>query len=163
MLRFARNCHLQVLYLQHKNQIMSFTDLFESGEHSRNLGHFASIANIASINGELNPEEEKMLKRFARKLDIEEAEYKEVLKNPGKYPINPPNDSEKRLERIHDLFEMIFADHEIDDHERFLIEKYAIGLGYTTEIARDLIKKSVAIYSGGLSLEDYRYLLNRKD
>ncbi|MEH6764171.1 tellurite resistance TerB family protein [Aequorivita antarctica] len=142
---------------------MSFTDLFESGEHSRNLGHFASIANIASINGELNPEEEKMLKRFARKLDIEEAEYKEVLKNPGKYPINPPNDSEKRLERIHDLFEMIFADHEIDDHERFLIEKYAIGLGYTAEIAQDLIKRSVAIYSGGLSLEDYRYLLNRKD
>lgn len=142
---------------------MSFTDLFESGEHSRNLGHFASIANIASINGELNPEEEKMLKRFARKLDIEEAEYKEVLKNPDKYPINPPNDSEKRLERIHDLFEMIFADHEIDDHERFLIEKYAIGLGYTAEIAQDLIKRSVAIYSGGLSLEDYRYLLNRKD
>lgn len=142
---------------------MSFTDLFESGEHSRNLGHFASIANIASVDGEINPEEEKMLKRFARKLDIEEEEYNQVLKNPGKYPINPPNDSERRLERIHDLFEMIFADHEIDDHERFLIEKYAIGLGYTAEIAQDLIKRSIAIYSGGLSLEDYRYLLNRKD
>ncbi|MBG44382.1 MAG: hypothetical protein CL530_10490 [Aequorivita sp.] len=142
---------------------MSFTDLFESGEHSRNLGHFASIANMASIDGELNPEEEKLLKRFARKLDIEQEEYEAVLKNPSKYPINPPNDSERRLERIHDLFEMIFADHEIDDHERFLIEKYAIGLGYSAEIAQDLIKRSIAIYSGGLSLEDYRYLLNRKD
>ncbi|WP_410006531.1 TerB family tellurite resistance protein [Aequorivita nionensis] len=142
---------------------MSFTDLFESGEHSRNLGHFASIANIASVNGAINAEEEKLLKRFARKLDIEESEYADVLKNPGKYPINPPNDSERRLERIHDLFEMIFADHEIDDHERFLIEKYAIGLGYTAEIAQDLIKRSIAIYSGGLSLEDYRYLLNRKE
>jgi uncharacterized tellurite resistance protein B-like protein len=141
---------------------MSFTDLFESGEHSRNLGHFASIANIASIDGEINAEEEKMLKRFARKLDIEEAEYEAVLKNPGKYPINPPNDAERRLERIHDLFEMIYADHDIDDHERFLIERYAIGLGYTVELAQDLIKRSVAIYSGGLSLEDYRYLLNRK-
>ena len=141
---------------------MSFTDLFESGGHSRNLGHFASIANIASVDGAINAEEEKMLKRFARKLDIEESEYEAVLKNPGKYPINPPNDSEGRLERIHDLFEMIFADHDIDDHERFLIERYAIGLGYTAEIAQDLIKRSIAIYSGGLSLEDYRYLLNRK-
>jgi len=141
---------------------MSFTDLFESGEHSRNLGHFASIANIASIDGAINAEEEKMLKRFARKLDIEEAEYEAVLKNPTQYPINPPNDAERRLERIHDLFEMIFADHDIDDHERFLIERYAIGLGYTAEIAQDLIKRSIAIYSGGLSLEDYRYLLNRK-
>lgn len=141
---------------------MSFTDLFESGEHSRNLGHFASIANIASINGQLSAEEEKMLKRFAHKLDIDEAEYEQVLKNPGKYPINPPNDAERRLERIHDLFEMIFADNEIDDHERFLIEKYAIGLGYDVDTAQDLIKRSIAIYSGGLSLEDYRYLLNRK-
>lgn len=145
-----------------KNQIMAFTDLFESGEHSRNLGHFASIANIASVNGEIHAEEEKLLKRFARKLDIEEDEYIAVLKNPNKYPINPPNDSERRLERMHDLFEMIFADNEIDDHERFLIERYAIGLGYDTTTAQHLIKRSIDIYSGGLDLEDYRYLLNKK-
>ncbi len=141
---------------------MSFTDLFGSGEQSRNLGHFASIANMASINGEINAEEEKLLKRFAHKLDIEEDVYAEVLKNPGKYPINPPNDAERRLERIHDLFEMIFADNEIDDHERFLIEKYAIGLGYDVKTAQHLIKRSIEIYSGGLDLEDYRYLLNKK-
>ena len=141
---------------------MSFTDLFESGEHKRNLGHFASIANIASIDGELNAEEEKLLRRFAKKLDINEDEYEKVLKNPGNYPINPPNDADRRLERMHDLFEMIFADHEIDDHERFLIERYAIGLGYTTELAQKLIKRSVEIYSGGLDREDYRYLLNKK-
>ncbi|MDN3723146.1 TerB family tellurite resistance protein [Aequorivita sp. SDUM287046] len=141
---------------------MSFTDLFESGEHSRNIGHFASIANIASIKGSINAEEEKLLKRFARKLDIVEEEYEAILKNPGNYPINPPNDAEGRLERIHDLFEMVFADNEIDDHERFLIEKYAIGLGYDVETARHLIKRSIEIYSGGLDLEDYRYLLNKK-
>ncbi|MGO3184283.1 MAG: TerB family tellurite resistance protein [Aequorivita sp.] len=141
---------------------MAFTNLFESGEHSRNLGHFASIANIASVHGQVHPEEEKLLKRFARKLDIDADEYTEVLKNPDKYPINPPNDSERRLERIHDLFEMIFADNEIDDHERFLIEKYAIGLGYDAKTAQHLIKRSIEIYSGGLDLEDYRYLLNKK-
>jgi len=141
---------------------MSFTDLFESGEHSRNLGHFASIANMASTDGEINAEEEKMLRRFARKLDIDESEYEEVLKNPEKYPINPPNTSDRRLERMHDLFEMIFADHAIDDHERFLIEKYAIGLGYSAELAQKLIKRSIDIYQGGLDLEDYRYLLNRE-
>ena len=140
---------------------MSFTDLFESGEHTRNLGHFASIVNLASIDGALNADEEKMLKRFARKLDIGESEYTEVLKNPTKYPINPPNSSERRLERMHDLFQIIFADHEIDDEERTLVEKYAIGLGYTTEQAQKLIKRSIDIYSGGLDLEDYCYLLNK--
>ena len=141
---------------------MSFTDLFESGEHKRNLGHFASIASIAAVDGDLDPDEEKMLRRFARKLDIDESEYTEVLKNPTKYPINPPNSADKRLERIHDLFEMIFSNHDIDDDELNLVEKYAIGLGYTEELATKLIKRSIDIYSGGLDLEDYRYLLNKK-
>jgi uncharacterized tellurite resistance protein B-like protein len=141
---------------------MSFTDLFESGEHQRNLGHFASIANIAAIDGALKEEEVTLLRRFARKLDVSENEYEEVLKNPSKYPINPPNDADRRLERMHDLFEMIFSDHEIDDHERSLVERYAIGLGYTEELASQLIKRSIEIYSGGLDMEDYRYLLNRK-
>ena len=141
---------------------MSFTDLFESGEHKRNLGHFASIVNMAAVDGALNTEEEKMLKRFARKLDIHVSEYKDILKNPLKYPINPPNSADERLERMHDLFEIIFADQEIDDDEQNLVEKYAIGLGYTQELASKLIKRSIDIYSGGLDLEDYKYLLNRR-
>ncbi len=141
---------------------MSFTDLFESGEHKRNIGHFASIANMAAVDGELNAEEEKMLRRFARKLDIDESEYEEVLKNPKQFPINPPNDADRRLERMHDLFEMIFADHEIDENERKLVEKYAIGLGYTDALAAKLIKRSIEIYQGGLDMEDYRYLLNKE-
>lgn len=140
---------------------MSFTDLFESGEHKRNLGHFASIANMASVDGVLNESEEKLLRNFARKLNIEEAQYKEVLKNPSKYPINPPMDADRRLERMHDLFEMIFADHEIDEHEHTLILRYAIGLGYTAALASKLIKRSIEIYQGGLDMEDYKYLLNK--
>jgi len=141
---------------------MSFTNLFESGARGRNLGHFASIAQIASSQGTTNENEIKLLKRFARKLDISDREYEEILKNPSKYPINPPNSVDERLERMLDLFKMIFADHEIDEEERVLIEKYAIGLGYTEELASKLIKRSIEIFNGGLDLEDYRYLLNKK-
>ena len=141
---------------------MTIKDLYESGEHSRNVGHFASIVNIAAVDGALNEVEEALLKRFARKLDIEETEYKDILKNPTGYPINPPNSADKRLERMLDLFKMIFADHDIDDEERDLIHRYAIGLGYTEELAEKLIKRSIEIFNGGLDLEDYRYLLNKK-
>ena len=141
---------------------MSFTDLFESGTRGRNLGHFAAMVNIATSHGTTHENETKLLKRFARKLDITDQEYEEVLKNPTKYPINPPNSADERLERMLDLFKMIFADHEIDDEERVLIERYAIGLGYTEELAATLIKRSIEIFNGGLDLEDYRYLLNKK-
>jgi uncharacterized tellurite resistance protein B-like protein len=141
---------------------MSFTNLFKSGEHSRNLGHFASLVNIASTQGEIQEDEAKLLKRFARKLGIHKEEIKKILKNPAKFPLNPPNSREERLERMHDLFDMIFADHEIDEDEHKLIEKYAIGLGYTEEKASKLIKRSINIYTGGLDFEDYEYLLNKK-
>ncbi len=141
---------------------MTFTDLFESGKHSQNLGHFASIVRMALVDGELIPAEVKLLERFARKLDITEVEYAIVLKNPSKYPINPPNSASERLQRMLDLFKIIFADHEIDEEERSLIARYAIGLGYTEVLANKLIKRSIAIFKGGLDLEDYRYLLNKK-
>jgi len=140
---------------------MSFTDLFKSGEHSRNLGHFASLVSIASVQGEIKETEAKLLKRFARKLDITDQEIKKVLKNPSKFPIKPSNSADERLERMHDIFKIIFADHEINDEEYKLLEKYAIGLGYTEEIAAKLIKRSIQIYMGGLDFEDYRYLLNK--
>ena len=77
-------------------------------------------------------------------------------------PINPPNSKEKRLERIHDLFDIIFIDHIIEDDEHQLIEKYAIGLGYTEVLAKKLIKRSIQIYTGSLNFEDYKYLVNKK-
>ncbi|MDC8006011.1 TerB family tellurite resistance protein [Aureisphaera galaxeae] len=141
---------------------MSFTDLFKSGERNSNIGHFASIVNIASANGVISEPEEELLKRFATKLNISESKYVEILKNPTGYPLNPPNSADKRLERMLDLFKMIYADQVLDDEERDLLERYAIGLGYTEELAAKLIKRSIEIFNGGLDLEDYRYLLNKK-
>ena len=141
---------------------MSIINLFESGEHSRNLGHFASLVALASVQGEIKETEAKLLKRFARKLDITAEEIKMVLKSPSDFPIKPSNSADERLERMHDIFKIIFADHEIDKEERQLLKTYAIALGYTEKLAAKLIKRSVQIYTGGLDFEDYRYLLNKK-
>ncbi|CAN5200811.1 TerB family tellurite resistance protein [soil metagenome] len=142
---------------------MSFSDLFGSGEHLRNLGHFAAIVNMAAVDGEINPREQKVLERFARKLDINEEEYTKVLDNPNAFPVSPPNSFERRLERLHDLFTVIFADHEIDEDEARLIKKYAIGLGFSYQTSEALIKRSIQIFSGNLDFEDYKYLIHREE
>lgn len=141
---------------------MSFSDLFGSGEHLRNLSHFASIVNLAAIDGEINEEEDQLLKRFARKLDINKDEYKKVLANPTSFPITGSNSVERRLERLHDLFKIIFADHEIDNEEIELIKRYAIGLGFSSQASEGIIERSIQIFSGQLSFEDYRYLLEKQ-
>ncbi|HET8886685.1 MAG TPA: TerB family tellurite resistance protein [Salinimicrobium sp.] len=141
---------------------MSILDLFGSGEHSRNLGHFASIVNIAASDGDINELEEAYLERFARKLDITEEEYNRILQNPGEFPINPDNSSERRLERLHDLFTVVYSDHEIAPEETHLIKKYAIGLGFSNEAAKKIITRSIQIFSGKIGFEDYVYLLKSK-
>lgn len=138
---------------------MGFADLYSSGEHRRNLAHFAALATLASIDGEISTEEKQMLDRFASKLDITTSEYEEVMKKENKYPIDPPNESEKRLERLYDLFRIIFSDHQIDDQEMVLLKRYAIGLGFAGDTADKIIERSVAIFSGRLDFDDYLYLL----
>jgi len=141
---------------------MSFYELFKKGHQSRNIAHFASIVNIAAVDGKINVEEEELLLELATKLGVDNSEFVDILKNPLKYPIVPSNSAEERLERIHDLFDMIFADHNIGTKEFVLIKKYAIGLGYNSVNANELIQKSIDIYSGRISYDEYKYMIKRR-
>lgn len=140
---------------------MSFSDLFGSGEHLSNLGHFAAIVSLAAVNGEINKHEKAVLERFARKLDISEEEYSRILEKPRDYPIHPNNTYEERLERLHDLFTIIYSDKEVDQEEITLQKKYAIAIGFSTDTSEGIIKKSIQIFSGQINFDDYKYLLNK--
>lgn len=140
---------------------MSISDLFGTGEHQRNIGHFAAIVNIAAVNGDINPGEEKLLRRFASKLNITEGEYSRIIENPKGYPIYPPNSYERRLSTLHDLFIMIYEDHEMDEEEAFLLKRYATGLGFSPEVAGKIINRSIRIFSGKLDFDDYKYLIEK--
>lgn len=140
---------------------MSILQAFEYGRQHSNIAHFASLARMASVDGKINEEENALLQRVAEKLDIGEQIRAEVLKDPSKFPIEPINSREERLERLHDLFRMIYADHNIEEGEVNLIKKYAIGLGCNPKKAQEVIRKSIKIFGGNVALEDYIYLMNR--
>jgi len=140
---------------------MSILDLYQSSEHRNNLAHFSAIVNLALIDGAINPEEESKVNSFAHKLGISEKEYQEIIESPKKYPIIMPVGSVERMERLFDFFKIIFADHIIDEQELEMVERYAIGLGYTSDIAEVLIKKSIKIFSGNIAFEDFEYLINK--
>ena len=141
---------------------MSISDLYNHSEKRTNLAHFASMASLAAVDGEINDKERKVIDSFASKLGISDADYKEVMKKSNKYAINPSNSAVQRLERLFDLFKIIFADHEIEKEEMVLLKKYAIGLGYSIKKADAIIKKSIAIFRGRIDFEDYLYLIKKK-
>lgn len=140
---------------------MPILDLYHHSEHRKNLAHFASLASLAAIDGEVNRDEKRVLDRFAYKLGISEEEYKEVMKKENKYPLDPSNSEEERLERLYDLFRIIFADFDLDDEEMVRLKKYALGLGFPEKKADRIIEKSVAIFRGRIDFDDYLYLLKK--
>jgi len=127
---------------------MSILKAYESGAHESNISHFAAIVKLASVDGSINEQEKTILKRLAFKLDVSDGEVKMILKNPEKYPLIPPYTLEERMERLQDLFSVIYADHKIDSEERKLIDKYAIGLGFTNERAKEEIEKCMIKFGG---------------
>lgn len=141
---------------------MSIKDLYNHSEKRNNLAHFAAIASLAAVDGEINPSEQKVLDKFAVKLDITGEEIREVMKKENKYPIEAPYTSEQRLERLYDLFKIIFADHRIDENEVRLIKKYAIALGYSPEKAEEVIRRSIILFMGKFDFEDYLFMMTRK-
>jgi uncharacterized tellurite resistance protein B-like protein len=141
---------------------MSFYELFKKGHQTRNKAHFASIASIAMSDGKISEDELTLLQSLAIKLGVDNSDMDNILKDPSQYPINPSNSAEERLERMHDLFDMIFSDNKIDEKELVLITKYAIGLGYNSLNANELIQNSIDIYTGGISFNEYEYLINNR-
>jgi uncharacterized tellurite resistance protein B-like protein len=140
---------------------MSFSDLFESGASTRNKSHFAMLVSLAQSDGTIHPAQEQVLLRFKSILDISDSSYDKILENPSNYPVTPPNDSEERIQWLHDLFKVVFADHHLDDKEYRLLRKYATAIGYNDEDAKYLVERSIEIFKGHLNLDDYRYLLNK--
>lgn len=140
---------------------MPTIDLYEHGEQKRNLAHFAALASLAARDGVVSPGEKKVLDRFAIKLNISDSDYEEVMKAENKYPILTTGSAEKRLMRLFDLFTMVLADHKLDGQEQVLLEKYAVGLGYSVPEAEKLVSRAFNIFCGKIDFEDFQYLINR--
>ncbi|MCW5517802.1 TerB family tellurite resistance protein [Muriicola sp. Z0-33] len=140
---------------------MSVNDLYSSDSANNNLAHFASIASLAAVDGVIDDDEMKLLVRFADRLQITKEQFKEVMKKENKYSIRPQVSFKKRLERFYDLLRIVFTDGHIEDAEELLLTKYAIGLGFSVDKAEEILKRSIAIFTGKIDFEDYSSLIKK--
>ena len=134
---------------------MSFSDLFTPGFKQRNRDHFAAIVRVALADGIITDEEKAFLNRTAINLEIEEAEVAEIMANPDNYPINPPANEQRRLERLYDLTRMVYADHIADEGEIQLLNRLVIGLGFATDVAQAIAKKALALVADGRDEDEF--------
>lgn len=134
---------------------MAISDLYTSGAHQRNLSHFANIVKLAVADEVIVKEEQELIDRLKRRLDITDTEYDNILKNPSLYPINPPVSLEERTERLFDLSKMVLADHQIESKEVSILERIIIGLGFESKYVSEIVDASFLLIRKFATLEEF--------
>lgn len=134
---------------------MSYSNLFSSGFKLRNRDHFAAIVRVALADGVITEEEKAFLNRTAINLEIEEDEVTQIIANPDQYPINPPVNNQRRLERLYDLTRMVYADQIADEGEVELLNRLVIGLGFETQKSHTIAEKALRLISEGKDEDDF--------
>lgn len=136
---------------------MSISDLFDSGFKDRNKGHFSAIVRVAMENGHLSTEERHFLDKLAKELEISQEEYKEILENPFRYPINPPHLYVQRLERLFDLSRMVYADHILGPKQKEILTRFALALGFTPGNVNYIVDKALSLLVMGVDSDTFVY------
>jgi hypothetical protein len=134
---------------------MAISDLYSSGVHKRNLGHFSSILKLAISDNQITGNEQVIINQLKRRLQISDAEYQTIIENPEKYPINPPSNLVRRLERFYNLVLIVVADLEIRKEEIVILKKIAIGLGFSIDKLDYLIDKSIELVKKDVGQEEF--------
>lgn len=111
--------------------------LFESGEQSRQKGHFLNLVMLARVDGIISPQENQLLQRVARRLSLTDEQVKEIIDNPEDYPMIPPVSREERYERFIQMIQILVADGQSDKEEEAMVRKFGIALGFTPERIAD--------------------------
>jgi len=134
---------------------MIYLDLFDGGFRQRNQKHFAAIVRATMGDGHISTGEKGFLDRLAINLNIAESEYKAILKDYYKHPINPPISYNHRLERLFDLARIVYVDHVKGADEENIIRKIGIALGFTPENVPYIFHKALTLVGNGVDIETF--------
>lgn len=140
---------------------MSISDLYPTGLHEQNLGHFASIVKLALYDHKIDSKEKLLLERLAIRLDISNNEFEEILKTPSKYPISSPVSYDERLEHLYDLTKMLFLDKNPTIDKTSTMDRIAVGLGFPAENARKVVKEAVKFFMKEPDMEDFKMAIKK--
>ena len=140
---------------------MAISDLYPTGLHEQNIGHFATIVRLSLLDNKIDKNEHLLLKRLAKRLDISKSEFQKIIKNPSDYPVNPPVSYDQRIERLYDLTKMMFIDKNPTIDKTSIMDRIAIGLGFPIENARDVVKEAIKFFVKEPDIDDFKRAIKK--
>ena len=134
---------------------MSYSDLYSSGKHKEEIGHFANIVKIAKADGDITELEEALIIKAGKRLNITAEESIIILNNPDNFPINSPVSYDERIERLFRLTRMLLVDGDEDLREVNLLQKIATGLNFKSRNIEVVCKESIKLVKQNVDLDTF--------
>ena len=137
---------------------MSIAQLFDSEFKLRIKGRFSAVVRVLYADaGKFDPDEKMFLDKLAVKLDISDEEYKEILEDPLKYPLNPPYLYIERLENLYNISRVVHHDHQLGDKQETLLRKFAIAPGFSADDINYIVNKALSLVDKKVDLDTFIY------
>ena len=115
------------------------------------LSHFKNLVLLAIADGEISEIENDILKLTRERHNINEDIQNQILNKTDNIAYTSPTSKEDKFINLFDLIDMICVDNIIDDKERILVEKLAVGLGFKKELLPRLIDYIIKYRLNGLT------------
>ena len=131
----------------------TIAQLFETGEHAAQKGHFHNLVMLARVDGKIEATEKNLLARIAQRLSLTDAEVKSICEDEDNYQAYPPVSKEERYERFVQLIEMIVVDGKVNSDEEHLITKYGVELGIDSSEIDATYKTAISKILEGIDRE----------
>ena len=142
---------------------MALSDLYSSGKHKQEIGHFANVVKIAKADGKITDNEKALLIRAGKNLHISLEEFTVILNDPDKFPTNAPVSYNDRIERLYRLTKMILVDGEAKLTEVQLMRKIAIRLHFSHDNVEKVCDEAIHLVLNNNDLEDFIVAIKKVD
>lgn len=142
---------------------MAFSDLYSSGKHKQEIGHFANVVKIAKADGIISDDERVLLAKVGSKLNITVEEFKVIFDQPEKFPTNSPISYDDRIERLFRLSKMVLANGEAKLVEVKLMQKIATRLNFNSDNTEKICREAIDLVLNNSDLDTFIIAIKKAD
>ena len=112
---------------------------FEHQYVSYKKNHIKNLLALARVDGHMHKEEEALLFKIARGYGLKDRQVQSLIESDEQFEMNIPDNYNDRMNLLHDLVLMVYADGVVDSHEVEFCEQAIKQFGMKRELFQYLL------------------------
>lgn len=118
---------------------------FEHQYLSFKKSHLKNLIALAKADGNLHPDEEKMIYKIGDKYGLKDRQIASLLRSEKKLELHVPDTHEEKMDQLYDIVMMVYADGVVEESEIDFCEDVVDKFGFK----KDIVKWLIGIFDAG--------------